>query len=161
MNRRMLGKFAFNAVLKALQLGSYSTKKQMAFTPAVAGAEPRGRRLQSHLPGQDTGPLVFPAFRIVGEPDAAQGRGRPQIVDMPARTLADSPVVIAARRHPARTEGAADVEIPAARQYHAPETADFELEPPGAVQEQQIGAGAAVGLAPLQCPGPLSAMWER
>lgn len=105
--------------------------------------------------------MVFAAFRIVGEPDAAQGRGRPQIVDMPARTLADASVVIAARRHPARTEGAADVEIPATRQRHSPETADFELEPPGAAQEQQIGAGAAVGPAPLQCPGPLSAMWER
>jgi len=157
----MMRQFAFNSALKALEPGSYSTKKQVAFTAAIAGAEPRNRTFQPHVPGQDSGPLVFPAFRIVGEPDAAQGRGRPQIVDMPARTLADSPVVIAARRHPARTEGTADVEIPAAWQHHAPETADIELEPPDAVQEQQIGAGTAVGPAPLQCPGPLSAMWER
>jgi hypothetical protein len=150
-----------NSGEKSQEIGPLFHIKHVAFTAAIGCAKARHRALQPHARMQRIGPLVLAAPLVVGKPDTAQPRRSPQIVDVPARTLADPAVVVATRGDSTGTEGAADIEVPAPRQRHASETADFEVEPPGALQKQQIGAGAAVGLPPFQWPGPLSAMWER
>ena len=84
---------------------------------------------------------MFPVLGVIAIPDLAQIGDRPQIVDMPAGTWTDPPVVSTARSHPTGAESAADVEIPAADEIAQPQTTHLDLLAPGIVQQQHIGPG--------------------
>jgi hypothetical protein len=150
MNRAVIGRMGPNGIEKRPKIGPRNRIKQMAFTVAVGCAETLYRGASCELPMQYPGPLVLAAQRIVGKPDFSQPGGGAQIVHMPTRALADAAVMVAAGGHPARSEGAAHIEIPPLRQIDRPQPAHIDRQTPGAVQQQDVGAGTPLRPNPLQ-----------
>ena len=104
-------------------------KKQVARVRAVAGAESRRNRLNVRRGAQCVDPRMFQAHRAGDDPCFFQFSMFAQVIDMPVSARFPPFCVIRqARWQPARTEGAADVQVISGRKVQRTELPDRQTD---------------------------------
>lgn len=88
---------------------------QMGGASAIGSAEPKRRQPPAQIPRQHLRPETFAPDGIVAVPSRGERSVMPQKVDVPVRPARGAAMVGQPRRHPARPEGAADMDHPARR----------------------------------------------
>ncbi len=111
----------------------------MSRATAIGSAESKRRRLSAQF-RRHRRPQTLAACRIVAEPNGDKPSVRPQIINMPVRSLGYPTMMSQPSAHPARSKSAARVDSPARHQNYSALSAYGDSRCCINPQQQRIGA---------------------